>query len=238
MTKKIVRAMVLGLLLAAGAGWQWGYPWVAGLMQKSPDTFQVMKENFKSFHWIEAGRLAWKLHSLSAEEALALRYRGWKERVDASEEFASLARENQRIARDESREQRQQVHRRAMEGLASDGSSPQAPAPTFGRREPWEFSVALRDQCRKYIEMQWQATAGRGSKTVAGPAVSDAAGKCAYWVPLSDDAQVVSHSLFVLRDKMDYPYYLRLLEALEISSEEVLKFEERLRRMTGSFSST
>jgi hypothetical protein len=86
--------------------------------------------------------------------------------------------------------------------------------------------------------MQWQATAGRGSKTVARPAVSDAAGKCAYWVPLSDDAQVVSRSLFELRDKMDYPYYLRLLEALEISSEEVLKFEERLRRMTGSFSST
>jgi len=234
-TKKTVRAMVFVLVLAAGAGWRWGLPWVAGLKEKSPESFESLKENIKTLHWLEAGRLAWRLHSLSAEEALALRYRSWKDQLAASPEFEARARENERLAREESGGQRGDAHRRALEGLAAGETAAAVRAPALGRREPWEFSVALRDQCRKQLELQWRARSESGGKA-ADAGASDAAGKCAFWVPLSDDERVVHRALFALRDKMDYSYYLRLLDALGVSSEEVLKFEERLRRMTGSFS--
>ena len=227
LTKSTLRGISFFLGLAVLAGGVWGPPWLARLEQKSPEGFAALREEFKSLHWVDAGRRAWEIHSLSAEEALALRYRWWKERVEENPEFAQQMREAVRSAREASREERLSAHRQALSGLERE-----KPPAFAGGREPWKLAVAMRDECRKYLEIQWRARARRDA------AVSDAAGKCAYWVPLSDDTRVVSRALFTLRDKLDYVNYLKLLEALEISSEEALGFEERLRRMTGSFSAS
>jgi hypothetical protein len=235
LSRRTLKRILAGLVVLLAAGGLFGVPWLNGLQQKSPETFATIRASFKDFRWMEAARLARALDALTAEEAKALRYRQWRERIEADPNLELETRKSETKKREESGQERGEGHRLAQDLLTGQAAKEQAGRPAvFALREPWKLSVALRDQCRKFLEIEWRGAATTGAR--AG--VSDAAGKCAYWVPLSDDEQVVFQALAGLRDKMDYANYLLLLDALKISSQEVLGFEERLRRMADSFSPT
>ncbi len=235
LSRQAIKRILAGLVLLLAAFGLFGVPWLNGLQQKSPETFATLRDHFKEFRWIEAARLARALDSLTAEEAKALRYRQWRERIEADPQLELETRKSETEQREESGRERGEGHRLALDRLTGQEAMEQAGRPAvFALREPWKLSVALRDQCRKFLEIEWRRAATGGGR--AG--VSDAAGKCAYWVPLSDDERVVFQALAGLRNKMDYAHYLMLLEALNITSQEVMGFEERLRRMTDSYSPT
>lgn len=232
--KKIMVMFAIALVAAAAWGWKVGIPLFTDLKGKSSVQFQAMVDAAKGFHLIQAGQLFQELRHLSFEEARALRYRTWKESFASDEEFRLQEREALVLGREESRTTRIQNHQNEMQRLVESESARalKKASTVWEDGEPWERSLALREKCREYLERERGKKPGLKKSALSKKQSLGIAQLCESWVPVSHSLEEVENSLETLKLKMNYFYFVQLLEDLGLSEQEPFGLSDRLERMT------
>jgi len=110
---------------------------------------------------------------------------------------------------------------------------------------PWKKGLLLREKCIKYLEME--KSAHRGIKQIHKlPRIAPLLNKprehsltvpeiCEEFVPISHDEMRVALALETLKNKMDYFFFVQLLDEIGVPRQDVFSFPSRLDRMTGGY---
>jgi hypothetical protein len=193
-----------------------------------------MVDAAKGFHLSQAGQLFQELRQLSYEEARALRYRSWKESFTSDEEFRLREKEVQIFGREKSRATRIQNHQNEIQELveSEDIRTLKKVSTLWESGEPWERSLALREKCREYLEQERGKKPGLKTSVLSKKQSLDIAQLCGSWVPVSHSSAEVEKTLQTLKHKMNYFYFVQLLEDLGLAESEPFSLPERLERMT------
>jgi hypothetical protein len=114
------------------------------------------------------------------------------------------------------------------------------------KASPWEKGLLLREKCIKFFSLEKQASDRRlqarkfssisaltTSPLDEGNSIPEI---CARLVPITHDSKAPDQALEVLKNRMNYFYFNRLLNEIGVPSQEVFVFESRLNRMTEAFS--
>jgi hypothetical protein len=232
--KKIMVMFVIALVAAAAWGWKVGIPLFIDLKDKSPVQFQAMVDAAKGFHLIQAGQLLQELRHLSFDEARALRYRTWKENFASDEGFRSQEREALVLGREESRATRTQNHQNEIQKLVKPErfQTQKKVSTVWEGGEPWERSLALREKCREYLKRERVKKPGLKKSVLSKKQSLEISQLCESWVPVSHSLEEVEKTLETLKHKMNYFYFVQLLEDLGLSEKEPFSLPDRLERMT------
>ena len=224
----------IALVAAAAWGWKVGIPLFTDLKGKSPVQFQAMVDAAKGFHLIQAGQLLQELRDLSFDEARALRYRTWKESFASDEGFRSQEREALVLGREESRAARVQNHQNEIQKLVKPERfrTLKKASTVWEGGEPWERSLALREKCREYLKRERVKKPGLKKSVLSKNQSLEISQLCESWVPVSHSLEEVENTLETLKHKMNYFYFVQLLEDLGLSEKEPFSLPDRLERMT------
>lgn len=244
-------ALTLLLVLAlAGGGifvWKKAAPVMSVLKVKDPEKFNAMIAHVKSFDFTKAMQGYTELDQMSYEQVLTVRYQSLKKKVQEDDDLRLQQREEELEAREETRELQMEERQRQVQDLilSSDKRSGNILLLDWKNSGPWERGLLLREKCIKYLEIE--KTADRGIKKIHKlPRIAPLQDKprqdpltvpeiCEEFVPITHDEAKVVIALETLKNKMDYFFFVQLLDEIGVPRQEVFSFPSQLDRMTGGY---
>ncbi|MEE9259043.1 MAG: hypothetical protein V3U37_05835 [Nitrospinaceae bacterium] len=249
--KHVIR-LILILLIAAGwyanEAWKELQPTLEVLKEKDPEKYELMVEEAKSFHLPTAKKLYEELDRMTWGQVIALRYNKWKEKVRADEDFRFEDWQEELDQREATKEEKkQEYHGRANRLLAAradiDGKIMLA---AWEKMEPWQKGLVLREKCIKFTEMEKKRSLRRRNINDLSriEVLLDKPDKrswsvpelCESLVPHTRDEPMVNQAIERLKSKMNYYYFVRLLDEIGIPRDKIVPFSTRLRQVALDFS--
>ena len=115
----------------------------------------------------------------------------------------------------------------------------------WNKSGPWEKGLLLREKCIKYLEMEKSSYQGQ-KKIHKLPRIAPLLEKprelsltvpeiCEDFVPISHHERQVVLALEKLKNKMDYFFFVQLLDEIGVPRQDVFSFPAQLDRMTGGY---
>lgn len=239
--------LVLGL---AGGGvffWKEVAPVMAVLKEKNPENFEAMMVHARSFDFKKAMQRFTELDRMTYEQVLTVRYNSMKRKIQEDDVFRRGQWEEELAAREETRELKKQERQRQIQDLIllAEKRPGNVLLLDWNKSDPWEKGLLLREKCIKYLEMEKTANQGR-KKIHKLPRIAPLLVKpreisltvpeiCEKFVPISHAERQVVLALEKLKNKMDYFFFVQLLDEIGVPRQDVFSFPAQLDRMTGGY---
>jgi len=235
------------VLALAGGGvffWKEVSPVMAVLKNKDPGNFEAMMVDAKSFNFKKAFQRYTELDQMTYEQVLTVRYHSMKRKIQEDDDFRRRQWEEELAAREKNREFEKQKHQRQVQALTllSEKKPGNVLLLDWNKSGPWEKGLLLREKCIKYLEMEKTANQGR-KKIHKLPRIAPLLEKarevsltvpeiCEEFVPISHNERQVVLALEKLKNKMDYFFFVQLLDEIGVPRQDVFSFPSQLDRMT------
>ncbi len=246
---KIAVAFLLVLALAGGGVFFWKEvaPVMAVLKEKNPENFEAMMVHARSFDFKKAMQRFTELDRMTYEQVLTVRYNSMKRKIQEDDVFRRGQWEEELAAREETRELKKQERQRQIQDLIllAEKRPGNVLLLDWNKSDPWEKGLLLREKCIKYLEMEKTANQGR-KKIHKLPRIAPLLVKpreisltvpeiCEEFVPISHAERQVVLALEKLKNKMDYFFFVQLLDEIGVPRQDVFSFPAQLDRMTGGY---
>ena len=246
---KIAVAFLLVLALAGGGVFFWKEvaPVMAVLKEKNPENFEAMMVHARSFDFKKAMQRFTELDRMTYEQVLTVRYNSMKRKIQEDDVFRRGQWEEELAAREETRELKKQERQRQIQDLIllAEKRPGNVLLLDWNKSGPWEKGLLLREKCIKYLEMEKTANQGR-KKIHKLPRIAPLLDKpreisltvpeiCEEFVPISHAERQVVLALEKLKNKMDYFFFVQLLDEIGVPRQDVFSFPAQLDRMTGGY---
>lgn len=246
---KTALAVILVLALAGGGVFFWKEvaPVMAVLKEKDPENFEAMMVHARSFDFKKAMKSFTEMDQMTYEQVLTVRYNSMKRKIQEDDDFRRGQWEEELAAREETRELKKQERQRQIQDLIllAEKRPGNVLLLDWNKSDPWGKGLLLREKCIKYLEMEKTANQGR-KKIHKLPRIAPLLDKpreilltvpeiCEEFVPISHDARQVVLALEKLKNKMDYFFFVQLLDEIGVPRQDVFSFPAQLDRMTGGY---
>lgn len=246
---KTALAVILVLGLAGGGVFFWKEvaPVMAVLKEKNPENFEAMMVHARSFDFKKAMQRFTELDRMTYEQVLTVRYNSMKRKIQEDDDFRRGQWEEELAAREETRELKKQERQRQIQDLIllAEKRPGNVLLLDWNKSGPWEKGLLLREKCIKYLEMEKTANQGR-KKIHKLPRIAPLLDKpreilltvpeiCEEFVPISHAERQVVLALEKLKNKMDYFFFVQLLDEIGVPRQDVFSFPAQLDRMTGGY---
>jgi hypothetical protein len=245
---KAILAVLLVLALAGGVFfWKGVAPVMAELKEKDPEKFEALLAQVKSLSFTKAIESYTELDQMTYEQVLTVRYLAMKKKVQEDDDLRLKQREEEVEAREETRELKKEERQYQMQDLMllAEKKPGKVLLTDWKQSGPWEKGLLLREKCIKYLKME--KSAHRGIKKIHKlPRIAPLLDKprelsltvpeiCEEFVPISHDEIQVTLALDTLKNKMDYFFFVQLLDEIGVPRQDVFSFPTQLDRMTGGY---
>lgn len=249
---KYIMWTLIALLSAGGwyanKVWKEFQPTLEVLKEKDPDKFSVMMAEARDFHLEVAKTLYVELEQMTKGQVIALRYQKWKDKRKEDKEFRLDSWQKQLDARELTRQEKKIQYQASGDELiaARTEADDQVWEATWDRMESWQKGMVLREKCVKFTEMERKKnlektraldltrTAALLEKPASLPWTT--AELCASYVPFTRDGKMVDVAIETLKNRMNYYYFVKLLDEIGLPQEEIIPFSKRLEHMARDFS--
>ena len=245
---KVALAVLVVLALAGGAFfWKEVVPVMVVLKEKDPEKFEAMLAQAKSLSLTKAIESYTELDQMTYEQVLTVHYLAMKKKIQEDDDLRLKQREEEVEAREETRELKREARRHQMQDLML--LAEKRPRKTllmdWSQSGPWEKGLLLREKCIKYLKME--KSAHQGIKKIHKlPRIAPLLDKprelsltvpeiCEEFVPISHNEIKVALALDTLKNKMDYFFFVQLLDEIGVPRQDVFSFPTQLDRMTGGY---
>jgi len=220
---------------------------MAVLKEKDPENFEAMMVHARSFDFKKAMKSFTEMDQMTYEQVLTVRYNSMKRKIQEDDDFRRGQWEEELAAREETRELKKQERQRQIQDLIllAEKRPGNVLLLDWNKSDPWGKGLLLREKCIKYLEMEKTANQGR-KKIHKLPRIAPLLDKpreilltvpeiCEEFVPISHDARQVVLALEKLKNKMDYFFFVQLLDEIGVPRQDVFSFPAQLDRMTGGY---
>ncbi len=258
--KTIIKVAIIFLLVLAGGGFyawkQLVEPVAIELKAKDQVKFDLMMVEAASLVGFgEAQKLYDELQAMTPKDVLDVRYRKWKEINESDEEFSKTHLEGEQKSRRKVDSERKSTHNKKINTLISTHEKTKIRANFWKNSKPQQKVMALREKCVKYLKMEEMdrrrrknvleisrvsSILDRPNKVSCGKKTADIclaislAEYCMDLVPATDKDKTVIQAIQRLKGKMNYFYYLKMLEEMGIPTKD-LEFEQQLKGVSNFF---
>lgn len=257
--KTIIKVAIIFLLVLVAGGfyaWKQIEPVAIELKVKDQEKFNLMMaEAMSLIGFGEAQKLYDELQAMTPKDVLDVRYRKWKEMKEADEEFSKTHLEGELKLRRKVDSERKSTHNKKINTLISNPEKTKIRANFWQNSKPQQKVMALREKCAKYLKMEEMdrrrrknvleisrvsSILDRPNKVSCGKKTADIclaislAEYCMDLVPATDKDKTVIQAIQRLKGKMNYFYYLKMLEEMGIPTKD-LEFEQQLKGVSNFF---
>ena len=258
--KTIIKVAIIFLLVLAGGGFyawkQLVEPVAIELKAKDQVKFDLMMVEAASLVGFgEAQKLYDDLQAMTPKDVLDVRYRKWKEINESDEEFSKTHLEGEQKSRRKVDSERKSTHNKKINTLISNPEKSKISAKFWKNSKPQQKVMALREKCVKYLKIEEidrrrrknvlelsriSSILDRPNKVSCDKKVADIclsvsfSEYCMNIVPDTDEDKIVFQAVKRLKGKMNYFYYLKLLEEMGIPIND-LEFDQQLKGASSFF---
>ena len=257
--KILIKIVIILLLVLAGGrfySWKQFEPTAIELRAKDQEKYDLMLAEAKSLIGFgEAKKLYDELKAMTPRDVVNEGYRKWEEKQEADEEFSKAYLDEEQKTRGQINSERKSSHNTKIKTLTSNLREGKFRADNWKNSKPGQKVMALREKCAKYLKIE--ETDRRRRKNVLElsrvSSILDRPNKvscgkntaeiclavslveyCLDLVPNTDEDKIVLESIKRLKEKMNYFYYLKMLQEIGVTSEEV-EFEQQLKGVSNFF---
>lgn len=243
--KKLFVVFVVVLIGAGVFVWKEVLPVMLELESKNPEKFARLIEEAKSLHVEEAKRLFLELERMSYEAVLTYRYNSWKKKQEEDRKFRLAHWEKEWEIREEARQSKKIKRQQQINELAGLSRKPRGNVLflDWQKAGAWEKGLVLREKCIKFLEIEKeQGLRRKNPRRVpgmtrllkgSGEAALTIPELCEDLVPISHDERDVIVALEKLKNKMNYFFFVQLLDEVGVPRQDVFSLPSQLNRMTG-----
>ena len=251
-------AVVLLLLLGAGGFYSWKQfePTAIALKLKDSEKYDLMIAEAKSVTGFgEAQKLYDELKSMTPRDVIDVRYRKWKDKQATDKEFSKAYLEQEQKSRGQVNSERKLTHSKKIRTLVSNPEHTKLRINNWKNSKPQQKVMALREKCAKYLKIEEMdrrrrknllelsrvsSILDRPNKVSCDKKTADIcmavslAEYCMDLVPNTDENKIVLQAIGRLKGKMNYFYYLKMLEEIGVPIKD-LEFEQQLKGVSNFF---
>ncbi len=251
-------AVVLLLLLGAGGFYSWKQfePTAIALKLKDSEKYDLMIAEAKSVTGFgEAQKLYDELKSMTPRDVIDVRYRKWKDKQATDKEFSKAYLEQEQKSRGQVNSERKLTHSKKIRTLVSNPEQTKLRINNWKNSKPQQKVMALREKCAKYLKIEEMdrrrrknllelsrvsSILDRPNKVSCDKKTADIcmavslAEYCMDLVPNTDENKIVLQAIGRLKGKMNYFYYLKMLEEIGVPIKD-LEFEQQLKGVSNFF---
>ena len=257
--KTIIKVAIIFLLVLVAGGfyaWKQIEPVAIELKVKDQEKFNLMMvEAMSLIGFGEAQKLYDELQAMTPRDSIDVRYRKWKERQETDEEFSKTYLDEEQKAREQVNSKRKSTHNTKINTLIFNPGETKLRANNWKNSKPQQKVMALREKCVKYLKMEEMdlrrrknvleisrvsSILDRPNKVSCGKKTADIclaislAEYCMNLVPATDEDKTVIQAMQRLKGKMNYFYYLKMLEEMGVPTKD-LEFEQQLKGVSNFF---
>ena len=188
-------------------------------------------------------------------DVIDARYRKWKGKQETDKEFSKAYLEEEQKNREKVNNERKLIHSKKISTLVSNPEETKLRANNWKNSKPQQKVMALREKCAKYLKMEEMdrrrrknvleisrvsSILDRPNKVSCGKKTADIclavslAEYCMSLVPVTDEDKTVIQAMQRLKGKMNYFYYLKMLEEMGVPIKD-LEFEQQLKGVSNFF---
>lgn len=240
--------LVLALVGGGMFAWKIASPVLAVLKEKDPEKYETMLALATSFEFSKTMKNYTELDRMTYEEVLTVRYHSLNKKRQEDADFRESHWENEWELREGTRALKKEEHQNQLKELIrlSEKRRGSVLLMDWKKSGAWEKGLLLREKCIKYLEIEKKENQGT-RKLHKLPRLAPLLRKpretsltvpeiCEKWVPISHDEAQVVRALENLKNKMDYFFFVQLLDEIGVSRQDVFSFPAQLDRITGGFS--
>ncbi len=257
--KTLIKAAIIFLLVLVGGGfyaWKQFEPTAIELRAKDQEKYDLMMAEAKSLIGFgEAQKLYDELQAMTPRDSIDVRYRKWKERQETDEEFSKTYLDEEQKARGQVNSKRKSTHNTKINTLIFNPGETKLRANNWKNSKPQQKVMALREKCVKYLKIEeidrrrsknvlelsrLSSILDRPNKVSCDKKIADIclsvtlSEYCMNIVPDTDEDKIVFQAVKRLKDKMNYFYYLKVLEEMGIPIKD-LEFDQQLKGVSSFF---
>ncbi len=257
--KIIIKVVIILLLVLAGGGfysWKQFEPTAIELSAKDQQKYNLMMSEAKSLIGFgEAKKLYDELKAMTPRDVVNERYKKWKEKQEVDEEFSKAYIEEEQKTRGQINKERKSTHNTKIRTLTSNQGAGKLRADNWKNSTPEQKVMALREKCSKYLKVEEidrrrrknvlelsrvSSILDRPNKVSCGKETAEIClavslvEYCLDLVPNTDEEKIVLRAIKRLKGKMNYFYYLKMLQEMGVNFEE-LEFEQQLEGVSNFF---
>ena len=243
---KIVILLVLVLCGGAYYGLQQFQPTLDKLREKDQEKYDLMMAEAKSvIGFGTAQKIYEELNAMTPREAVDLHYRKQQKRLEEDKEFRDASIEEQQKIREQADIERKSRHELALQTLITKPiKNKNDHAAEWQKSEPWQKSMILRKKCIKYLKLE-QIDDQRRKNVLELPRVDSILERpkntswliseyCKSLFPDTNKNKIALKAMQLLKEKMNYFYYLKMLEEIGVSRDD-LDFNQQLKGASNFF---
>ncbi len=232
----------VGVAVAA-AVWYQSRPMLEELKAKDAHRYQLMVHEASRLHFINAWKQWVELKEVDQSQVLQDRYHRLIRQWESDSTFRQARNEAEREARRIDRIRRARDYKNLLDDLRGAPLDQKTLRTHWERASAWEKGLLLREQCVRWLRQEIEDHKNRrnlqGASRLgvwpAGPLAFAPSEQCSEWVPVREDERAVPQAIQALKEGMNYYYFVRLLDEIGLSKNEVFNFSGKLMRMTNDF---
>lgn len=243
---KIVILLVLVLCGGAYYGLQQFQPTLDKLREKDQEKYDLMMAEAKSvIGFGTAQKIYEELNAMTPREVVDLHYRKQQKRLEEDKEFRDASFEEQQKIREQADIERKSRHELALQTLIRKPiKNKNDHAAEWQKSEPWQKSMILRKKCIKYLKLE-QIDDQRRKNVLELSRVDSILERpkntswlipeyCKSLFPDTNKNKTALKAMQLLKEKMNYFYYLKMLEEIGVSRDD-LDFNQQLKGASNFF---
>ena len=243
---KIVILLVLVLCGGAYYGLQQFQPTLDKLREKDQEKYDLMMVEAKSvIGFGTAQKIYNELNAMTPREVVDSKYRKQQKRLEEDKEFSDASFEEQQKIREQVDIERKSRHELALQTLiAKPIKNKNNHAAEWQKSEPWQKSMILRNKCIKYLKLE-QINGQRRKNLLELSRVDSILDRpkntswlipeyCKSLFPDTNKSKTALKAMQLLKEKMNYFYYLKMLEEIGVSRDD-LEFNQQLKGVSNFF---
>ena len=243
---KIVILLVLVLCGGAYYGLQQFQPTLDKLREKDQEKYDLMMAEAKSvIGFGTAQKIYEELNAMTPREVVDLHYRKQQKRLEEDKEFRDASIEEQQKIREQADVERKTRHELALQTLITKPiKNKNDHAAEWQKSEPWQKSMILRKKCIKYLKLE-QIDDQRRKNVLELSRVDSILERpkntswlipeyCKALFPDTNKNKTALKAMQLLKEKMNYFYYLKMLEEIGVSRDD-LEFNQQLKGASNFF---
>ena len=247
--KIIIKIVILLVLVLCGGAYyalQQFQPTLDKLRAKDQEKYDLMMVEAKSvIGFGTAQKIYEELNAMTPREVVDLKYRKQQKRLEEDKEFSDASFEEQQKIREQTNIERKSRHELALQTLiAKPIKNKNHHAAEWQKSEPWQKSMILRKKCIKYLKLE-QIDGQRRKNVLELSRVDSILDRpkntswlipeyCKSLFPDTNKNKTALKAMQLLKGKMNYFYYLKMLEEIGVSRDD-LEFNQQLKGVSNFF---
>ena len=241
--KLLTSLLVLTILITSIGGY---YAWklkvrpkLVDLEAKDKVKYSEMFQHIKSLHFPQAQKLFLELEAMTQNEVTKLKYSKFNIRWQQDKEFRQEVLLKQKNIRKRHKETMSYIYEGKQDSIYSSEKPKNWVLKEWGKMNPWEKGLVLREKCFKYLNQEFLKNKKRnnalaltrldelGKKIFKSQDTSELCGK---WIPIDQKEETVDKGLENLKKNLSYLGFSSILKELGISNSKIFSFSTQFNR--------